>query len=574
MKSCFFDFPAEDRLADRWRRHAAARPDSEAIIHWVAGEEPVRWTWGELVRRAEGFAGWLHAQGVLPGQVCALIIRHHPLFYPLYLGTCMSGALPAVLAYPNPRLHPDKFRQGLEGMAHHSGLDWVLIERDLEPLIRDFVLKQTSTVREMLFPFESVAAKDAGSYEAPALTVAAAEPCLLQHSSGTTGLQKAVVLSHRSVLGHLQSYGEAIRLTAADKIVSWLPLYHDMGLIAAFHLALTFGIPLVQLDPFEWVQAPAIMLEAASLESCTLAWLPNFAYHLMAARIHDEDLEGVRLDHLRMLVNCSEPVRAEAHDQFLRRFGPYGIRAEALTACYAMAETTFAVTQTEPGQEAKRVYPDRLELGKGRVRLGSAGPDARTCVSSGRPISNCTLRVVNEHGMDVPDDCVGELVACSGSMFDGYRNNPEKTAEVLKNGSYFTGDYGFQHEGEYYVIGRKKDIIIVAGKNIYPEDIEDAVNQVPGVIPGRVVAFGLDDPLLGTEQVGVLVESEQHDSTAAKRLKEAVVQAGMDVGVTIARVNVVPPRWLIKSSSGKPSRKANRERALIELVSPKPEKTS
>jgi acyl-CoA synthetase (AMP-forming)/AMP-acid ligase II len=560
MTDRFLDLLPDDRLCDRWRRHAAARPEGEAIVHWVAGEEPIRWTWRELVCRAEMLARWLHTQGIRPGQVCALIIRHHPLFYPLYLGTSMSGALPAVLAYPNVRLHPDKFRQGLEGMAQHSGLDWVLTERDLEPVLRGFALKETTTVRGMLFPLESAAATGTGSNGAPALTAVDTEPGLLQHSSGTTGLQRAVVLSHRTVLAHLRSYAEAIRLTAADKVVNWLPLYHDMGLIAAFHLALAFGIPLVQLDPFEWVQVPAIMLEAASREGCTLAWLPNFAYHLMADRIHEEDLEDIRLEHVRMLVNCSEPVRAEAHDKFLRRFGPYGIRTEVLTACYAMAETTFAVTQTEPGREARRVFVDRPELGQGRVRLVPAGPEARVCVSSGRPISNCTLRVVNEQDEDLPDARIGELVARSGSMFDGYRNNPEKTAEVLKDGWYFTGDYGFRHEGEYYVIGRKKDIIIVAGKNLYPEDIEDAVTQVPGVIPGRVVAFGVYDSSLGTEQVEVVLESEQRDSPAARRLHEAVVQAGMEVGVTVARVHIVPPRWLIKSSSGKPSRKANRER--------------
>jgi acyl-CoA synthetase (AMP-forming)/AMP-acid ligase II len=566
MKPTFFDFPVEDRLTDRWKRHATARPDDEAIIHWVAGEAPVDWKWGELVCRAEEFAGWLRAMGVRQGQVCALIIRHHPLFYPLYLGVCMSGALPAVLAYPNPRLHPDKFRQGLEGMARTSGLDWVLIERDFESVIRDLVLKVNSTVRGMLFPLEAAAAAESVSELPPALTVTAAEPCLLQHSSGTTGLQKAVVLSHRSVLSHLQSYGEAIELTPVDKVVSWLPLYHDMGLIAAFHLALAFGIPLVQLDPFEWVQAPVILLEAASREGCSLAWLPNFAYHHMAERIHEEELEGLHLDHVRMLVNCSEPVRAEAHDKFLTRFGRYGIRAEVLTACYAMAETTFAVTQTEPGRAARQLWVDRVELGKGRVRLVAAGPEARACVSSGRPLSNTTLRVINERGDDVSKDRVGELVVQSGSMFDGYRNNPSKTAEVLKGDWYFTGDYGFQHDGEYYIIGRKKDIIIVAGKNIYPEDIEDAVSQVPGVIPGRVVAFGVDDILLGTEQVNVLLECEKCDVASAKQLKAAVVQAGMSVGVTIACVHLVPPRWLIKSSSGKPSRKANRDRILNEMT--------
>src|SRR5579884_2427974 len=505
MLSSIVHFSPEERLGDRWRRHADASPQAVAVTHWVAGSEPMRWTWGDLLRGADNVAGWLTAQGVRPGQVCAIILRHHPWFYPVYLGISLSGALPAVLAYPNARTHPDKFRQGLEGMARRSGLDWVLSERELEPIVRDLVLSRGSTIQGLLFPLEIDVATQTRSYPHLSPMAPAESPCLLQHSSGTTGLQKAVVLSHRAVLGHIDRYQRAIGLTADDKIVSWLPLYHDMGLIAAFHLALACGIPLIQLDPFEWVQAPVLFLEAAAHEGATLAWLPNFAYHLMAERIHEDDLEGLRFDRMRMLINCSEPVRAEAHEKFLRRFGSYGFRAETLAACYAMAETTFAVTQTTPCRPAPQLTVDRAELARGYVRPIQPGPQSRVCVSSGVPIADCAVRVVNDVGEDLPDDQVGELIIRSASMFDGYRNYPEKTAEVLKDGWYHSGDYGFRHCGEYYVIGRKKDLIIVAGKNIYPEDIEDAANGVPGVIPGRVVAFGVDDPELGTQQVAVVL---------------------------------------------------------------------
>lgn len=569
MDSDFHRFRSGELLGDRWRRHAAERPGAEAIVHWVAGEEPFRWTWGHLIKRAESYASWLTEQGVAPGEVCALIIRHHREFYPLYLGTVLAGALPAVLAYPNSRLHPEKFRQGLEGMVHHSGLDWVLTERELEPVIREFTDRETATVRGLLFPLELAADRHPPTADRR-LELTESSPCLLQHSSGTTGLQRAVVLSHAAVLGHLQRYGAAIGVNSRDRVVNWLPLYHDMGLIAAFQLSLGFGIPLIQLDPFEWIQAPVLMLEAMAHEQATLAWMPNFAYHLMAGRIHDDDLEGLRFDHLRLLVNCSEPVRAEGHAAFFDRYAPYGIRNGVLSACYAMAETTFAVTQTRPGKEARRLHVDRQELSQGYVRVVPPGPDARVCVSSGLPIADVVVKVVDPHGIERPEGAVGELVIRSASLFDGYRNNPERTAEVLRDGWYSSGDYGFVHEGECYVIGRKKDIIIVAGKNLYPEDIEDAVGRVPGVLPGRVVAFGVDDAALGTEQVAVVLESAAHDKPDVKELKRAVVEAGMDAGATITRVYVVPPRWLIKSSAGKPSRKANRERALTELTAAGP----
>jgi acyl-CoA synthetase (AMP-forming)/AMP-acid ligase II len=169
---------------------------------------------------------------------------------------------------------------------------------------------------------------------------------------------------------------------------------------------------------------------------------------------------------------------------------------------------------------------------------------------------------VGEAGEDLPDGRVGEIAIRSTSLFSGYKNNPEKTTEVLKEGWYYSGDYGFRHGDEYYVIGRKKDLIIVAGKNVYPEDIEDAIGQVKGVIPGRVVAFGLEDDELGTEQICVIAEVAIAEEKDEKSLRAAIVESGMQIDVTISSVYLVPPRWLIKSSSGKPSRRENKERAL------------
>jgi acyl-CoA synthetase (AMP-forming)/AMP-acid ligase II len=514
-------------------------------------------------------AAWLADHGVRKGDVCALVVRHHPLFYPLYLGVSSLGALPAVLAYPNARLHPDKFRQGLEGMARRSGLDHILTERDLEPLVAPLVAGEGSTIRTILYPLEDLPRSDAlGHTVASHVPTSPEEPCLLQHSSGTTGLQKPVVLSHRAVLDHVLRYGEAIGLNGRDRVVSWLPLYHDMGLIAAFYLPLVSGVPLIQLSPMEWVAAPVLLLEAISRERATLCWLPNFAYRFMADRVRDQDLQGLTLDSLRLLVNCSEPVRAGSHDRFHDRFAGYGLRREALGASYGMAETTFAATQTSPGREAQRLVVDRSALSRGEVRVLSTDESGgRQCVSSGAAIPGCRLRIVDEQRRDLPPGRVGELAISSVSLFDGYRNYPEKTAEMLEEGWFFSGDFGFVEDGEYYVVGRKKDLIIVAGNNVFPEDVEDAVGAAPGVLPGRVVAFGADDERLGTELLCVIAESEAKTPAELKTVKLAILQAGMAIDVTISRVYLVPPRWLIKTSSGKPARSNNRDRALAELES-------
>jgi fatty-acyl-CoA synthase len=533
-------------------------------VHWRAGEDPWRWRWRELIQAAESYAARCRNEGIREGEVAAVIVRHHRDFHPLYMGLAAIGALPTVLAYPNQRLHPDKFRAGLSGIAGRSGLDWVLTEESLEPVLRPLLTAGTRSLKGILSPLQAASPVGPPSTGTLERRTDPEAPCLLQHSSGTTGLQKPVMLSHQDVLGHVDRYGAAIAATEGDRVVSWLPLYHDMGLIAAFHLPLALGIPVVQLDPFEWVHAPVILLEAITRERGTLTWLPNFAYNHMAAGVREDDLQNVDLGTLRLVVNCSEPVRRSSHDRFLHRFATRGLRAEALAACYAMAETTFAVTQTIPGVPARSLDVDVDAFAAGRVQAPAIPARSKTVMSSGRPLEGCRLRIVGSDGLDLPDGWIGEIAVQSEFLFDGYRNAPAETHAAFRDGWYFTGDEGFLLDGECFVAGRRKDLIIVAGKNIYPEDVEDAVSALPGVAAGRVVAFGIDDEDLGTQQVAVIVEPDEPSPMDAEALRSAVVRAAMEMDITLhpSRVYLVPPRWLIKSSAGKPSRKANKDRIL------------
>lgn len=560
----------ERTVWNRWHANAERNPSRDAIVHWVAGEEPFRWTFSSLMTAAEEMSEVLMEADIRKGDVCAIILRHNRLLYPLYLATICIGAIPAFLAYPNPRLHPDKFRQGIRGMSERSGLDWILSERCLEEVLRPCIESEHSTIKGLHFPLEWGAGADFASGIASRPVdiqkeITSMDPVLLQHSSGTTGLQKPVVLSHCAVLDHVKNYGDSIELNESDKIVSWLPLYHDMGLIAAFHLPLAFGIPSVQMDPFEWVTVPSLLLEAISKERGTICWLPNFAYNMMADKIRDDELDSVDLQSLRLVINCSEPIRHESHQKFVNRFRRYGLNPLAVSSCYAMAETTFAVTQTVPGTQPTVRTLDRCKLANGYAEMARNGAPARVCVSSGKAIAGCQVRIVDKDRQPVGENIVGEIAIRSVSMFGGYRNYPEKTAEVLDDGWYYSGDYGFYDTGEYYVIGRKKDIIIVAGNNIYPEDIEDAIGNVKDVIPGRVVAFGEMNEQIGSEQVSIIAESKVSDKEGCQKLKIEIIRAGMAIDITIAAVYLVPPRWLIKSSAGKPSRQANKERILSEL---------
>ncbi|NTU62330.1 MAG: fatty acyl-AMP ligase, partial [Chloroflexi bacterium] len=393
----------------------------------------------------------------------------------------------------------------------------------------------------------------------------ASEIAFLQHSSGTTGLQKGVALSHEAVLNQVASYSEAIALNDDDVIVSWLPLYHDMGLIAGFILPLVQGVPLVMMSPFDWVAHPALLLHAIHDYRGTLCWLPNFAYNHCARRIRQRDSEGMSLASMRLFINCSEPVRYESHQMFLERFAANGVTNEMLTVSYAMAENTFAVTQTPLGQAARSDVVDRIELEQNRFAkpVERDHPNAQVRVSCGPAITNTAAKIIDEAGNALPERQVGQVVVQSDCMLSEYYKRPD--LQPFQDGWYRTGDMGYMADGELYIVGRLKDLIINAGKNVYPQDIEAIVNTVPGVYPGRAVVFGVADEREGTELIGVVAEVTVDDPLERKHLatqiRNTVAKQSM---VTVTYVHLVGERWLIKTSSGKIARAANREKWLAE----------
>jgi len=555
-------------LWKKWLQNRDLTPDKDAIVHWIAGEEPIRWTFTTLIDTAKLFSQFIYNAGIKPGNVCAIIIRHNPYLYPLYMGISRTGALPAILAYPNPRLHPEKFRQGLEGMAQRSGLDYILTERELEPIIRPLIEKPGSTIKAVFLPLEwnlSDAKDDLldAKIEEIASSVKETEPFLVQHSSGTTGLQKPIAVTHKALLEHAINCNDALHTTRDDIAASWLPLYHDMGLIGAFHIPLATGMTSIHISPFEWILAPIILLDVVTREKATFSYIPNFAFNFLAEKIPEDELEGTDLSSLKLLINGAEPIRHDSHEKFVKRFKKYKFNPLALASVYGMAELTLTLTYTEPGKPLTELSLDRNKLSEGRVKFAGRDSVLRVCVSCGKLINGADAHIVDVNRRELPESFVGEIAVKSVSMFEGYRNYPEKTAEVFEDGWYYTGDYGFKYNDEFFIIGRKKDLIIVAGKNLYPEDIEDTVNQVEGVIPGRVIAFGEEDPELGTEKVSVVAETRVETESERNKLRVDILKAGMSIDVNISKVYLAPPRWLIKSSSGKPSRKANKERLTL-----------
>lgn len=377
------------------------------------------------------------------------------------------------------------------------------------------------------------------------------------------GGHKGVALSHRAILAQIYRYANSLRLAPDDVIVSWLPLYHDMGLISSFLMPLVTGTPLVLLDPFEWVAAPWSLLTAITEHRGTLSWLPNFAFHFLARAPQPAGLR-IDLSSVRAFVNCSEPCKPEAFEAFEKRFAAQGVTTGQLQICYAMAETVFAVTQTLPGQPVAPLRVQRASLQQGMFAPSDDPTDERV-MPVGRPLDGVVVAILDDGGQLVPDGRVGEIAIQAPYLFSGYFGEPVLSAAALKHGRYLSGDLGAVYEGQLYITGRKKDLIIVNGKNFYAHDVEEIAGDVAGVKAGRCVALAVPNAAMGSECVHVVAESERplvEHAAIARSIKAAVQQT---LGLLIAKAVIVPPKWLIKTTSGKMSRWGNRAKYLESL---------
>jgi len=299
----------------------------------------------------------------------------------------------------------------------------------------------------------------------------------------------------------------------------------------------------------------------------TLTWLPNFAYNFCARKVRNRQLEGIDLSSWRAVINCSEPVRWESHQAFYEKYNDFGLTQEALQTSYAMAENTFGVTQSKLGSQPKlqHIDPDSYQ-NHNQIQLVSEGKPFLTMMSSGVPLPDTQIRIQDKAGISLPENKIGEIALQSKSMLSEYYRRPEVTEKSFQDGWFMTGDYGYISDGELFVTGRKKDLIIVGGKNIYPGDLEELVFEVPGVHPGRAVVFGIFNEELGTEDVVVIAESDDPDEgnrqQLADRIRRYVTQ---NSPVSLRFVQIVDPKWILKTSSGKISRSANKEKYLSEV---------
>lgn len=543
----------------------AAPPQSPFVTMWNDEDDVQTVSFEEFLRLAKSQATEFHTQGLRTGDRVILIMPQGIALMAAFAGAMLLGAIPAILAYPNFKADPVKYSCGLAGVSENLHARLVVVDNAFPCELIAHVARGDSARLLRAANAPQLAALEA---RVPDLQLESNALAFIQHSAGTTGLQKGVALSHTAVLTQLGHLAQALDLTPEDRIFSWLPLYHDMGLIACFMLPLVYHVPVVMQSPMDWVVRPGTMLQLISDYRCTVSWVPNFALQFLARRVRSEDRVAYDLSTLRALINCSEPVRAQSIDEFVAAYEPCGLKPQALKSSYAMAENVFAVTQSAMDAGPRRLWIDGRELShKHRAVLVMEKTQGSACfVSSGPCIAGNQVRIASSEGRDLPDGEVGEILIRSDSLFNGYYNRPELGEKTLQDGWYRSGDLGFRLEGELYVIGREKDLIIVAGKNIYPQDIEEIVYRHPAIHDGRAVAFGLYNADLGTEDIIVAAELEKAvDPLVCREIERAVRNAIVaELDVTPRAIYLKAPSWIVKSTAGKPARSTTREKLLAE----------
>ncbi|WP_288588164.1 AMP-binding protein [uncultured Methylobacterium sp.] len=596
------DRPAQPDVAatllDRLARHAHRTPDKPCLIHHQderysvltfadvqALSERVAGTLSRAVAGAPAHAAGAHATGAqvtgahaqAPGgapasRVVLLFLKHHPVQLPAYLGAMMAGLIPSFMAFPTPKQDPVLYWKSHAALIRRirpaAIVTYPEIAGDLEALCAEF------GTRVLLI--DELATGDPEGLPGP--LPGPGDTALLQHSSGTTGLKKGVELTFGQIEAQAAAYAPAIGLGPESTVVSWLPYYHDMGLFTAFLIPLTVGAAVVSMDAFAWVGRPASLFELIERFRATHCWLPNFAFRHLVNTVAREEAGGRRyeLGSIEAFVSCSEPVKSASLRDFAKAFAGFGIRPEQLTACYAMAETGFAVAQSDPARhEAVRFYAAEPLRTSGRaVSVAPDHPGARALVSNGPPLDGVEIRIlapgVAPGGAAAPVQegaLVGEIAVRGSIVFSGYYEDQAATAAALSDGWYRTGDIGFLDGGELFISGRIKDVIIVHGRNYYAHDIEEIVSAEAGVVPGRAVAVGVANEEAGSEDVIVLAETRTADEAERKALKRAIKRAIFDgLELTVRSVHLVGPGWLTKTSSGKISRSENLARYRAETI--------
>jgi acyl carrier protein len=538
--------------------HARVHPQRRHITLYVEDEHVEEITYAGLHASAEAVAAGLQARGLQPGQTVALMLPTSGDFFSSFYGILLAGGIPVPI-YPPARLSQleEHLRRQMRILSNAETV-MLLTVPEAQPLAR--LLRAQVVTLDRVVTVSELAA-DGGTAVRP--PVQAHDLAFLQYTSGSTGDPKGVMLTHANLLANLQAMGQMVQMTSTDVFVSWLPLYHDMGLIGAWLGSLYYACPLVLMSPLAFLARPARWLWAIHKHRGTLSAGPNFAYDLCTRRIDDRDLEGLDLSSWRMAFNGAEPVSAVTLARFSERFAPYGFRPEAMAPVYGLAEAALGVAFPVPGCVP---HVDTIQR-EPFMRSGRAAPadkheaTALHFVACGQPLPGYQIRIVDATGHEVGERQEGRLEFQGPSTTPGYFHNPEATSRLFHGAWLDSGDMAYMVGSSVYLTGRAKDIIIRAGRNIYPHELEEAISDIAGLRRGCVAVFGSPDPVTGTERLVVLAETRQTDTDMLAQLRKQVEVTVTDLlGTPPDDVALAPPGSVLKTSSGKLRRAASRER--------------
>lgn len=543
--------------------HLKVHPD-RPHVHFYADEgEGEVLSYRQLGEGAKGVAAGLSQYGLQPGEPVAIMLPTGTEYLCTFFGILLAGGVPVPIYPPVRMAQMEDHLRRQRSILGNCGAAIMVTMAEAVPFAR--LLKSQLPSLKHLATVEQLTAA-AGRFEAPRLMPEST--AFLQYTSGSTGNPKGVVLSHSNLLANIRAMGEAVEVGAGDVIVSWLPLYHDMGLIGTWLSSLYFGLPLVLLSPLDFLARPSRWLWAIHRYRGTLSPAPNFAYEICMNKVRDEDVRGLDLSSWRGAFNGAEPVSPDTLERFCERFVPFGFRREAMMPVYGLAECSVGLAFPPLGRGPLVDLVSRETFSRtGLAEPARAGDEALRFVACGQPLKGHEIRIVDAAGRELSDRRQGQVQFYGPSACSGYFRNPEQTAGLFRGEWLDTGDLGYMAAGDIYITGRVKDVVIVAGRNIYPQELEEAVGNLPGIRKGNVAVFAATDRKVASERLVVLAETRETRGDALEQLHEEISALAVDlIGAPPGDLVLAPPQTIPKTSSGKVRRSACRqlyERGLL-----------
>ncbi len=548
------DFPS---LQAALRATLTDAPEQRALAYY--SRHGFAWrSRGEVEARAARLSAGLKDAGLTPGDVAILVLGSGEPASLLLLAVLMAGGLPLLIAPPVIQGTNSSLSEILHNVIRRTEPRLVLADGAMARLRE--TLEQSHPETRFLWGGDRVPQRgtDGGWPEAEPTSDRWYEPgpediVALQLTSGTTGFPRICVWKHKSVLASLAGMDAAMALGDDDIYCNWTPLYHDMGLVNNFFLCMARGLPLVMMNPIEFVKRPDLWLRALSDTGATITWSPNFGFALAARRAKDMHLEGIRLDHVHSFWNAAERIHLGTMGVFQRRFAPLGLAADALRTNFGCAENVGGATFSDPHGRFEVEWIDRRALHEEQVARPLAAGDGRhAVVGVGRPCPGVEVHILSPAGKALSDGQVGEIAFRTDSRMEGYLGDEEATARAFTGELLVTGDVGYLRGEEVFWIGRRDERIDFRGKKLDPSDLEWPLLHVDGLRAGCFAAFGVDDEASGTQRLVVVSEvSKDTDRPLDEIATDVRRRLFSDLGVHAREVVLVRPGTLAKTSSGK-----------------------